>query len=365
MKLPSYQQLSKEQDKINNLPLDGSYLVVGPPGTGKTVMALYRSKMLVTRRRQPTLLMHSRLLTQYTGTAAGELGIDGRVGSFHQWFYGFYRAHFRRRPPQIEPWHYDWQVIMREFTTNPPPKQSLPHLLVDEGQDINKHFYPLARHLAAHLTVFADENQRLTEQNATVADIRAYGAFTSVHELRRNYRNTKEIAALAAHFYSGLPSGIPDPPARSGELPVLIRYANLNATVQAIATYERNHPDRQVGVFVPTKRLRDKLANRLQVAGRTVNQVQVYQRDENGPSEVDFTRPGIFLMCYPNAKGLEFDTVYIPELQSYRGRLDSPEFKMLFYVLISRARDNLFLAYSGEEIPAIVGQIPKALVETR
>ena len=33
LKLPSYQQLSKEQDAIYNLPLTGSYLVMGPPGT--------------------------------------------------------------------------------------------------------------------------------------------------------------------------------------------------------------------------------------------------------------------------------------------------------------------------------------------
>jgi Cdc6-like AAA superfamily ATPase len=66
MKLPSYQDLSKEQDRINNLPLEGSYLVTGPPGTGKTVMALYRAQMLSKRNAKAQLLMYSRLLSQYT-----------------------------------------------------------------------------------------------------------------------------------------------------------------------------------------------------------------------------------------------------------------------------------------------------------
>ena len=39
LKLPPYQELSKEQDTINNLPLTGTNLVVGPPGTGKTTLA--------------------------------------------------------------------------------------------------------------------------------------------------------------------------------------------------------------------------------------------------------------------------------------------------------------------------------------
>jgi hypothetical protein len=79
MRLPSYEDLSKEQDRINNLPLDGSFLVTGPPGTGKTVMALYRASVLQSKKRHVSLLMHSRLLTKYTTSATEELLIDGSV----------------------------------------------------------------------------------------------------------------------------------------------------------------------------------------------------------------------------------------------------------------------------------------------
>ena len=176
MRLPSYQELSKEQDKINNLPLDGSYLVTGPPGTGKTVMALYRAQMLTKKAKQVQLLVYSRLLSQYTETAITELGISGVVETFFSWFATFYRRHYRHNAPTTAPWVYDWPDILQSVNRDPPPAQSLPYLLIDEGQDLSELFYPVARYLSKYLTVFADENQRLMEDNSTLDAIQKRAA---------------------------------------------------------------------------------------------------------------------------------------------------------------------------------------------
>src|SRR5687767_14045769 len=113
MKLPSYQQLSKEQDAINDLPLEGSYLVTGPPGTGKTVMALYRTQMLTKSAASVQLLMHSRLLSQYVQSAVDDLDLDRSVRTFHSWFYRFYREVYGQAPQQLEKWVYLWPEILR------------------------------------------------------------------------------------------------------------------------------------------------------------------------------------------------------------------------------------------------------------
>jgi len=42
-KLPNYGDLNKEQDKVLALPKDGQFLIVGGPGTGKSVVALLRA----------------------------------------------------------------------------------------------------------------------------------------------------------------------------------------------------------------------------------------------------------------------------------------------------------------------------------
>ena len=52
------------------------------------------------------------------------------------------------------------------------PKGSVPYLLVDEAQDLPKQFLLMAREMAAQLTVFADENQRINVVNSELSEIR-------------------------------------------------------------------------------------------------------------------------------------------------------------------------------------------------
>lgn len=361
MKIPSYQQLSKQQDEINNLPMDGSHLVIGPPGTGKSVMALYRAQMYKKGRRDVRLLVHSRLLSQYTQNAVRQLSIGTLVDTFHSWWTGFYQAHYRRRPPTLAPYVYDWPQILQQVNTDPPEKGAIPYLIIDEGQDLPREFYIVAQHLATHLTVFADENQRLTEHNSTLDDIRAFGGFgRRTHILDRNYRNTREIAELAAVFEQGLGAGAAKPPERRGPRPAMARHTTLNDAVQQIVRFERAYSDLEIGVFTPTKRVQKQFVNRLQ--GKTVSPIQSYVGGHGSKAEkLDFDTPGVKVINYPSTKGLEFDAVFVPELQ--RAWFTGPSVDMQLYVLLSRAREQLFLGYSGEGIPEHVKRFPDELLE--
>jgi superfamily I DNA/RNA helicase len=362
MRLPSYQDLSKEQDRINDLPADGRHLVIGPPGTGKTVMALYRAAMLKKQKRRSMLLMYSRLLMQYTESAAEELLLDGQVSTFHKWFPDYYWANYRELAPQIEPYHFDFAAILPKVNSNPPRPSSMTDLIVDEGQDLPKEFYLLTPLIAPNVTVFADENQRITETCSSIEEIKAFGAFVEAKTLTRNYRNTSEIARLAGEFYVGLASGIPLPPERRGEMPTVRAFESAAAFVEHLRRYESNNPDKSIGVVVPTRPVQNRIL-RL-IGDATENPVQTYFGGQGSKApKVLFDQPGIVVLNYKSAKGLEFDTVFVPELQEVQGDLSLPDVRMKFYVLFSRARDELHLSYSGRGEPPIMKVIPAQLVE--
>ena len=42
--LPGIQDLNKEQEAVRALPTEGQHLIVGGPGTGKSVLALIRAR---------------------------------------------------------------------------------------------------------------------------------------------------------------------------------------------------------------------------------------------------------------------------------------------------------------------------------
>ncbi len=77
--------------------LTGNYLVSGPPGTGKTVMALYRAHALEIDDRPASLLMHGNVLSQYTRLAAKGLGIEASVATFHSWLRNVWRNQLPRQ----------------------------------------------------------------------------------------------------------------------------------------------------------------------------------------------------------------------------------------------------------------------------
>ena len=60
--LPGIQDLSKDQDEALALPLEGQYLIIGGPGTGKSVVALLRARRLATGEKRYRILVYNHLL---------------------------------------------------------------------------------------------------------------------------------------------------------------------------------------------------------------------------------------------------------------------------------------------------------------
>ncbi len=74
-------------------------------------------------------------------------------------------------------------------------------------------------------------------------------------------------------------------------------------------------------------------------------------------------RPIVYVMTYHSAKGLDFETVFLPGLtaSAWFAR-DEERAQKLFFVGLTRSRKNLFLSYHGDAPHHFLERIPEQLV---
>jgi DNA helicase-2/ATP-dependent DNA helicase PcrA len=259
---------------------------------------------------------------------------------------------------------YDWDAIrdmvIQHSGNLGEDALSLGTLLIDEGQDFAAGFYRFLNIVSVigigmqvkyplRCFVLADENQQLTQFNSTLEDIRQGLGITEKcrFSLVDNFRNTRQIAELAASFHAGI-GAIPVMPERGGEMPQYMECGTVEACVKRIVTWIVNNPGKEVGVLVfrDTKRqqMHERLADEVaSIRGRNVT-VQSYSwgtRADNPVDDLVFDQGDVVtILNMQSCKGLEFDAVFIIDLQDCPiANLGADRFRMQMFVGVSRARE--------------------------
>ena len=177
-----------------------------------------------------------------------------------------------------------------------------------------------------------------------------------------NHRNTRQIASLAAHFHTG--GGLPPLPEREGPPPRLHRLPPRGAA-DLLIMLTKAHPQHTIGVIVNSKHTQFSLLGTLQhEAPRLKPQLYTSQARKGLYHNLDLARPGIVLVHRRSAKGLGFDTVVIPDTHTDAAAdPTSAALRMEYYVLATRARQELHLAYEGDTEPPLLAQVgPRELL---
>ena len=215
------------------------------------------------------------------------------------------------------------------------------------------------------ITIFADENQRMEEtRNSTISQIESHLPEASKYQVSVNYRNSGPIADLASCFYVGMSTGKPDRPKNAkGLMPQLRRFDTLADEMLSVVNWLHNNDDLSVGIIVPNWAVQKKVVATIKpLAEKRGFKVQKYSSGTDAKI-IDFYKNGtITVVCDKSCKGLEFDGVFIPQLQTYKTD-DANEdfFKMKMYVMISRARSYLQLSFSDcEEAPKVLKMFPQS-----
>lgn len=436
MRFPNSRDLNSEQEQVYlYAPTDGRMLVTGPPGTGKTVLAVLRALEVAKSNRTPVVAMFNKVLRTYTGGRNPErsgahwdkirfvtviqffaqlwdrLGVPpskddewllldtpyaekddaksrGAVWDKRSWYPGKKKPGcwkiegeiYRRETAPFAGWSprptkptkddgigIDWDRYNRALGRHARDLNwaalDFEILIVDEAQDFPPAFFTLLRRLSEgffgnancpSVMILADENQRITEENSTIADIIRE---MEIHEdrhyrLTTNFRNTRQVAEAAAHFYAGMQTGLPSPPSRTGPVPELRRCSDRSAVRARVLRYAENNPRHQIGLIClgadRTRNLYFEDLDRHSGKDRLVQTYSSVNSDHGDVSGLEFEKPCITVLNRASCKGLEFDAVYVVSLEE----ADSSEaqadfFRMNMYVMCSRARESLFLVWNG------------------
>lgn len=375
--LPGIHDLNKDQDEALALPVEGQHLIVGGPGTGKSVVALLRARRLAQNDRTYRTLVYNHLLDHSNRHLFGSDQAFA-AKTWDSWFRDIYKYYFDAVPTHApeKPGGYrsiDWEAVEQQVQSlDNIEDQSSRFLVVDEGQDMPPAFYRTLTHLGfENFYVAADQNQQIhPDKCSSRQDIENTLAIEpgDTLELKTNYRNTRPIALLAQHFYPADPaSPRPDLPdlIPAATTPEFWTYGTANtATLAAIADNilqlsDRN-PRKLIGIITPDNKVRTKFNDALFRANPKLdNDRPPIQTFVSGQRELpNFGQGGLMIINAQSCKGLEFDTAILADIDQHQPKRDPHALKARFYVMVARAREQVILLRTGNICPVVDGLLP-------
>ncbi len=353
MRLPTWDELAsvEEQLEVLEYPLDESLFVAGPPGSGKTVLAVHRAKMTAELgAAQPVaMITFNRMLRRMLSLVSNS---SVSADTMHSFVWGDYKARMNANPPQINDFVNDWNSICNNLKE----KSAVPtksHLVVDEGQDLPRGFFTYAsRYVSLVMTVFADEDQALDDQRTTLEQIKGAAGLGDPVILKHNHRNTPEIALMAEHFHSGrLPAARVVRP-NSGNPPRIVQSPSLESTAELVSNWHRNRGG-SVGIIVNRNSTGDEMYNILKGKLKETR-IDIYDHERRNENTINLLTTGITILNRSSIKGQEFDAVFIMELERFIPCKSDAENRVM-YMMCTRARDFLFLIYGPNNLSPEAG----------
>ena len=323
-KLPNQADLTIEQTEIMNLPTNKNFVIQGGPGTGKTVMTVFRAVHIASRIPNANILVlvYNKPLCDFISTGLHHVHFNHpeiEIQTLDSWTGSFWKKFDLGNPPQNNG-QKNWQqvgAILQNFHHH-----FYNHIIVDEAQDCHPEFLKGLASISDHITCFADPNQKVF-QNAQCSNIvdmlvgtcepAKYPTGAPI-TLTTNFRNTRQIAAVSSLFRPDDFNVSVQPAAdQTGDRPILEKVANWDEELDKIVTLSKNFLDQEVGIIVNYDKvswIAKELAEKL-----PPGTVQKHKTGAFGPgTKINWNLPGVKVVSYGTAKGLEFDLVIIPDL---------------------------------------------------
>lgn len=330
-RLPTDEELTLPQkaaiNEIEQIALSGG------PGTGKSVVSLYRHLSNHENSNRSLLITYTTTLARYLSECC------------------------RLRNPEAS------RYVRSAYAGRPKRSENFSEIIIDEAQDLDVEYFDQIS--GFNISYGADDAQILyPEHSSTKEELEERFKNNVEYVLDRNFRSTLAIMKFARVAFPNayIPQNTLDALANNpGEKPTLIvtdgnplfnenaRSTRDNAIREIIETFRADTYN--IAILLPFK-------NTVKEYHDILDEMDIahsfYYEDQkefpNGCPPID----NVHITTFKSAKGLEFDTVLVPDFGSMDylcNKYDVIDWND-FYVAVTRARTNLYL-FSNNNIPQL------------
>ena len=362
------EQLDRYQIQlIETLPLRESFLVLGPPGSGKTNVLLRRAQF-VRGQDMPNVLVltFTRPLTEFLKTGCfddqnREIFPPESVTTLESWLRSMYDKHGEDLPS--DPGNLiEWKRQLATGATKFRKMNRIPQydaLFIDEAQDLLPEEIGLLRQWSPVLFFVGDDRQRIYGNGDGLKAVRQYIQPTHERTLPFHYRVAPEICRMAdrilvahggnslastAHYNGPLPARVSVQP---GPLPkdkqLELAAGRLKEQIRVYADFIRQGD--RLGVIVARKDDRLAVFNHLESDMALVGKSKIIRARDEGDVGYDPSfdpDAPICILTVKGCKGLEFRAVhwlFCDELRSYHNDEH-------YYTVVTRAKTSIDISYT-------------------
>lgn len=328
-------ELDDDQIKVLTATLDKSCIVSGCAGSGKSVLALIKAQRIQKERGNDyEIIVYTKALCRYMESGRKALGLNNPFYYLHKW----------KR---------SWCDKQADY------------IIVDEIQDFTseeiQEFINAAR---KNFFFFGDTAQSIYDGfKVTVAlkDIHyllPQGNKPKESKLYNNYRLPIQVARFVQYVGVGLDPFEENTYKNAGgddSIPHVLQY---KSPIEQIKAIKRIIGDRltDVAILLPLNEQVKEVGKIL--TSLEVNYEQKYNNKdpEKAKDNLEFDTSNLKLMTYHSAKGLQFETVFLPLLETS----DVEAKRKALYVAMTRTYKQLYIMYSGN-LPNVLANIPAEL----
>ena len=333
-------ELDEDQIKVLMATLDKSCIVTGCAGSGKSVLALIKAQRIQKERgNNYKIIVFTKALCHYMNSGRKELGLKNQFVYHWQWKH-------RQNCPSAD------------------------YMIVDEIQDFDEE--EIKEFIGAtnkYFFFFGDTAQSIYEGLKETLPVEDIGYLLPKGEkpkgfgLFRNYRLPINVARYVQYVGVNL-DPFEESTYKSPEkaIPFVLNCSNTKEQVISICSIIKRKDLSDVAILLPDNDMVKEIGELLKEQGVDFEMRYNDKEDwRNSVDTLDFSSTNPKLMTYHSAKGLQFETVFLPCIEDFVD--DRSSDSKALYVAMTRTYRYLYIMYSGQ-LPKPLSDIPANLYKT-